>query len=229
MITVYQIPISPFCDKVRRMLRWKQLPFTVHEMSLLEAMTSYRKVNPIGKVPSIDDDGRRVTDSTDIAYYLDERYPARPLLPPAPAARALCHIIEDWADESLYAYEMYLRLTLPHNARRWMPELTQHEPRALRAVAAWQARRTIKHHASVQGVGRKPLPVVLHDLDRHLDALVGWLGERSWLVGDALTLADIAVLSQVVSIQGSDEGERAIRARPPLSRWMERVDAATAG
>jgi glutathione S-transferase len=80
MLTLHQFEISPFCDKIRRVLNVKRIPYQTREVGLLESQMGYRKLNPIGKVPTIvDDDGTVVADSTDIAYYLEERHPAPPL------------------------------------------------------------------------------------------------------------------------------------------------------
>ena len=72
MITLHQFEISPFCDKVRRILHWKRQPFTVREVPLSQTVTAVRKVNPAGKLPCLEHDGRFLGDSTDIAYYLDK-------------------------------------------------------------------------------------------------------------------------------------------------------------
>ena len=34
MITLYQFEISPFCDKVRRVLHWKKVPYEIVEVPL---------------------------------------------------------------------------------------------------------------------------------------------------------------------------------------------------
>lgn len=227
MITLWQFEISPFCDKIRRALHWKGVPYRVREVPLAETL-GVRKVNPAGKLPCLEADGRFVSDSTEIAYWLEERYPEPPLLPADPAQRAQVHVLEDWADESLYFYEMRLRFTLPHNARRFVPELVRHDAAWLQALAPYVLPRVLKATLSRQGLGRKPLDAVLRDVDRHVAALTGLLGEREWLVGDALTLADLAVFAQLACIRGSDEGAERIASAPAVAAWMERVERATA-
>src|SRR5690242_16985292 len=44
--------------------------------------------HPLGKVPYLEDDGVTFFDSTVIAEYLEERYPAPPLMPAGVVARA---------------------------------------------------------------------------------------------------------------------------------------------
>lgn len=228
MLTLYQFEISPFCDKIRRVLHWKGQPFQVREVSLQESLTRLRKMNPAGKLPCLEHHGRFVADSTDIAHYLEATWPEPPLLPADPTQRALCHVLEDWADESLYFYEMRLRFTLPHNAERWVPELAAHDNPAVRALSPYLVPRVLATQLRQQGVGRKPVDAVLRDVQRHLEAVTRILGGREWLLGEALSLADIAVFVQLHCIRGAEEGARLIGGRPALVDWMERVDRATA-
>jgi glutathione S-transferase len=228
MITLYQFEISPFCDKIRRVLHWKRQPYQIREVSIQESLREIKKTSRIGKLPCLEHHGQIVADSTDIAYYLEETYPEPPLLPEDPGQRALCHVLEDWADESLYFYEMRLRFTFPHNARRWVPALTAHDNFVVRAVGPCVIPRVMSSVVKQQGVGRKPEDMVLRDVQRHLDAVVSLLGERDWLVGDALSLADLGVFAQLHCIRGTEEGAKLIEGRGALGAWMERVDRATA-
>lgn len=228
MITLYQFEISPFCDKVRRILNVKRVPYRIEEVPPSKTLSVVRKLNPAGKLPFLVDDGRVVADSTDIAHWLDEKYPEPKLVPDDPRERALCHVLEDWADESLYFYEMRLRFTLPHNARRFIPELVKYEGSLVRTIAPYAMPFVLKSQVSSQGVGKRPLDVVLRDVERHVDALAGLVGDGEWLIGDRLTIADVSVFAQLFCIRASDEGGRIVAARPNVAAWMERVDRATA-
>ena len=57
--------------------------------------------------------------------------------------------------------------------------------------------------------------------------LAQWLEGQDWLVGDALTLADIAVAAQVECIVGAAEGQAAMAKTPAVAAWLARVDRAT--
>jgi glutathione S-transferase len=76
-------------------------------------------------------------------------------------------------------------------------------------------------------VGRKSVQQVLEDVERQVDALAGLLGDREWLVGGALSLADLSVFAQIRCIRGAEEGAQIIQGRPTVGAWMERVEAAT--
>jgi glutathione S-transferase len=228
MIVLHQMEESPFCDKIRRALNWKRIPYGVHEVPLLEAITTFKKVNPIGKVPALEIEGRVVADSTDIAYFLEERWPERPLIPREPAERALCHVFEDWADESLYFYEMRLRFTFERNRDRWTRVLLAHDAALMRMMGPALVARVLRKQCYAQGVGRRPEDMVLRDVRRHVDALDAWLAGKTWLVGHALSLADITVYAMFRCIDCAEEGHAILAERPAVIQWMARVAEATA-
>jgi glutathione S-transferase len=48
----------------------------------------YLAINPLGKIPTLDADGTIVAESEVINEYLEDKFPANPLLPKSPEARA---------------------------------------------------------------------------------------------------------------------------------------------
>ena len=180
-VTLHQFEISPFCDKVRRILRLKGVPFAIREVSALRSALDVRRINRIGKLPVLEADGRFIADSSEIARYLDERYPDPPLWPADPRERAQCHVLEDWADESLYFYEMTMRLQWPSNSPRWAREAMRADGRLGEAIGPILVPRLIGQRTKTQGVGRKPHDLVLRELERHLDALDTFLRDGDWL------------------------------------------------
>ena len=71
------------------------------------------KLSQPGKLPVLDWDGKRVADTTAIAELLNERQPQPPLYPAGPQDAAMARMFEDWADESLYYYELFFRVQYP--------------------------------------------------------------------------------------------------------------------
>jgi glutathione S-transferase len=68
MVTLHQWEISPFCQKVARMLRFKGIEFeTINYNGVLGAKVPM--LSKVGKVPVLDIDGQRIQDSTRIARY----------------------------------------------------------------------------------------------------------------------------------------------------------------
>ncbi|HBC55532.1 MAG TPA: hypothetical protein DCZ03_00070, partial [Gammaproteobacteria bacterium] len=171
MIILHQFEISPFCDKIRRILNYKGQTFKVREVSIMDtAKGTIKKVNRIGKLPALDIDGKIVCDSTNIAYALEERFPNPPVIPTDPRQRALVHVLEDWADESLYFYEMHLRFTLPHNADKTLASLLAQEPSLIKLLVPIAVPASMKRITKTQGVGKKPIEMVCQDITRHISS-----------------------------------------------------------
>src|SRR5437870_8746352 len=58
------------------------------------------RINPKRQVPVLIDDALEIFDSTQIFEYLEDRFPAPPLWPAAPAERARARLLELKSDEA---------------------------------------------------------------------------------------------------------------------------------
>lgn len=226
MITLYQFATSPFTEKVRRALAYKGLAFEVHDVDRDAAREGkYADVSPTGKFPAIVHDGKAVWDSTDILEHLDAAFPERPVLPQDPRERALAHVIEDWADESLYFYEMTVRLAWDHNLDAALDEFAATWPGVPRDALRARILEGVGALTKTQGIGRKPPAQVVADLARHFQALDALLEGRDWLVGDRLSSADLSVIGQVAALLYAREAREALTTTRNIESWMTRVDA----
>lgn len=228
MVKLYQFEISPFCDKVKRVMNLKKVSYEVIEVPMLAFLRGQaKKVSPTNKLPAIEDGAVTLADSTEIVEYLEEKYPEPHVYPIVPAEVAMCHVLEDWADESLYFYEFHLRFGVPENARRWAPELLKYDPEWFQKLGTRLIPRAAKKATRSQGIGRKSPETIAKELARHVDAIDGLLGDRKWLVGKSLSIADISVFVMMNCIAGVPEGEAALARKKDVRRWMQRVNEAT--
>lgn len=223
MITIYQFEVSPFCDKVRRVCRYKNIPFTAQEVSLLGA----GKYSSAKKLPVIDDGDVRIEDSTQIMQYLEEMQPEPALFPTDPAQLALCHILEDWADESLYYYDIALHFSFPENAKRRAGHLLQHEKPWFRTLFGPIVPIMLRKAGEYQGAGRRPREIILKDIDLHINSIAGLLGDQPFLLASGLSAADISVFVQLDAIKVAELGAEIIDRYPTIVAWMARVDELT--
>lgn len=229
MITLYQYELSPFCDKIRRILNVKGVEYKIEEVTMMDTLKGRtKKLSPVAKLPIIDDDMHVVWDSTDIALYLEEKYPQNPLIPSDPKLKAQVQILEDWADESLYFYEMHLRLCVPHNAKRWVPVATHKDPKFIQSIAPFLVPRMLSQQSKAQGMGKKTLKQIEAELHRHCSSIQDWLGKDDFLVNNQLTLADISVYCQMECILGTQEGASVFSHYPVVADWMDRIQKITA-
>lgn len=225
-IVLTQMEISPFCDKVRRVLHVKGLDYEAKNIGVLQ-LSFLKRHASTGKVPILDYGTQRILDSTDICLFLESRHPQKPLIPRDATQEAEVLLLEDWADESLYFFEMTMRFAWPDDRIRWSREIAQPDAAPVRALAPLMVPRLIRKITGFQGLGRKSREHLLHDLERLLGALDTRIGTRGFCVGDSLTLADISVAAQVHCIQGSGEGARVVESFAHLRDWKHRVDAMT--
>ncbi|MGH7898845.1 MAG: glutathione S-transferase family protein [Candidatus Binatia bacterium] len=222
MITLYQFAASPFCDKIRRVLRYKKIPFAVHEWPITE-IGGIAEKNPAGKLPIAEIDGQTVSDSTDIALELEKRHPEPRLLPAAPADRARVLALEDWADESLYFYEMTTRFgdaDFASNVGKLIPP-------EMHASLGPMLKEMLKTTTVTQGTGRKSPDQLARDVDRLFGAIEDMQAATGFVVGTELSLADIAIASQAECIGDSTIGKQVLAARPRVAAYFRRVDELT--
>lgn len=150
---LHQYQVSPFAAKVRRVFYYKRIPFTVKNYGLT-ATSAIRKISPTGKLPALQFNHTVIVDSTDIVAHLEQSETGKSVFPEDPELRAQAHIIEDWADESLYFYDLTMR-SWPQNADSLAADLIREEKplmqRLFRRVVPW----AISRQAKAQGIGRK--------------------------------------------------------------------------
>ena len=113
MLTLYAIPPSLYCAKVRIALRakgleWRELPPPGGYGS-----ADYRRLVPSGNLPALLHEGVLLADSEAIVEYLEERFPDPSLMPNSPAARARMRERGRFHDTRL---EPELRKLFPHIA-----------------------------------------------------------------------------------------------------------------
>lgn len=96
---LYQFPYSHYSAKVKIALLEKGLRFETPELTW-EYLKSpeFLALNPLGKVPFLQDGDFGIGESEVIVEYLEERYPQPALLPATPEARARCRWLSRFHD-----------------------------------------------------------------------------------------------------------------------------------
>ena len=194
MRELHMFPLSPFCRKVRLTLGEKGLQADSIEQAPWDRPPTLLKLNPACEVPVlVEENGRRVIDSTAICEYLEETYPDHALLPKTPIARAEVRRLVGWFDvkfrnevtENLLGERIYKRLR------------KQGEPDSSYVRAGTANLRT------------------------HME-YVSWLAERrNWLGGERISFADFAAAGHLSSLDyiGSVPWD----AFPVAKRWYAKL------
>lgn len=88
MIKLYSDPVSPDSHRTRIVLAEKELPSEIIDVEDGESCKSLQDINPVGKLPTLEDRSTVLFEASVVNEYLDERYPHPPLKPGSPAERA---------------------------------------------------------------------------------------------------------------------------------------------
>jgi glutathione S-transferase len=216
---LHDLTDSPFCAKARICLAVKGVSFRRLTLTV-RGLRRLRALNPLGRVPVLEHDGRVIADSTAIAHYLEERFPEPSLLPADPAARAYCALVEDWADESLSFVVGAFRWLNPQNRavaqRAIIRELGGGPP------VGWIIARRVRRRYRSAGWSASSLAHFDERLRADLRMLAGLLDDRAFLLGRSLTLADVSAFVQLRGLERCAE-EPVLDAEPAVARWMQRV------
>lgn len=97
-------PFSVFPRRVQIALREKGVPYGEELVDLpggAHRSAAFRRLNPFGQVPVIEDGDLVLSESIAILEYLEERHPTPPLLPADPARRALARQLMLWSGDYL--------------------------------------------------------------------------------------------------------------------------------
>src|SRR3546814_55250 len=134
---LYSAPLSLFSRKVEIALYEKGLAFQQVMVPFSQAQGYSPKhpdvlaSNPKGQVPVLVDEDLTLYDSTVILEYLDDAYPAPPLYPSTPEARARCRLFDLFADEvMLVPVRALMHRTGPRPAdpERWAADEAKGQP-----------------------------------------------------------------------------------------------------
>ena len=95
MIKVYGVHGSPFVRKVLVALDYKDIPYEIEPQMPFSGDQEYRKINPLGKVPTLVDGDLTLGDSKVICRYLEKAYPVPALYPTDIGENAMADWYED--------------------------------------------------------------------------------------------------------------------------------------
>jgi glutathione S-transferase len=138
---LYDNPFSPYAFKVRAMIYEKDLAVEKREIWRHDERETLLRVNPRGEVPALRDGDVVICDSKVICAYLEDRFPAPPLVPANPAGKARCRFLELKSDTDIGAAVFVLGILVVTR-----PELAQEAPDAVTRVKDIVSR----HHAYLE-------------------------------------------------------------------------------
>ncbi|MBE9193077.1 glutathione S-transferase family protein [Gloeocapsopsis crepidinum LEGE 06123] len=194
MLELYQFELSQYSEKVRLILDFKGLAYRKIEVTPGVGQLELFRLTGQRQVPVLKDGSQYVADSTEIAKYLERKYPDRPIIPSDPKQRAVCLLIEEWADESIGMKSrkaLFGALSQSENYRKSL--LPMATPDLVKTLIGVVPNDVLKVLGFGVGYGPDVIKSAEEDLKQDLEVLCLLLAENSYLVGDQPTLADLAV------------------------------------
>jgi glutathione S-transferase len=206
---VYGASLSPFVRKVLAYGAEKGLQLDHKPLGLGSDDPDFLAASPFRKIPGFSDGDFAISDSSAIIHYLEAKYPEPALIPAEPKARARVIWFDEFADTILCAC----------GAKMFFNRIVA--PRFLGREGDLE---------TADKAEKEELPPILDYLERTIP-------DNGWLVGDGITLADIAVATAFANFRhlgitlDSDRypkvaafAERML-ARPSFAGWVEREAA----
>jgi glutathione S-transferase len=188
--------LSPFVRKVRVVLAEKGLAYDHDPMVPFGVSEEYKRLHPLGKIPTLLDGDRVIPDSSAICLYLEGFQPEPALYPSDPYERARAVWLEEFADAGLASA-----------AAAFFQE---------RVLAAGFFKRPADE-ARVEQAASELLPPLFDYLERQL-------GDHEYSIGNRFSIADIGLGTQFVNYQ-LGRGELDAGRWPNLAAYVERVHA----
>ena len=93
--------VSPYARKVFVALDMKGIAYEMDPIVPFYGTEEFTRISPLRRIPVLIDGDLVLNDSTVICEYIDERWPAPPLMPKSPADRAKARWMEEFADSRL--------------------------------------------------------------------------------------------------------------------------------
>jgi len=230
MLELHQFRHSAFCLKVRMVLQAKGLSYRTVEVTPGVGQVAVFRLSGQRQVPVLVDGDTVLADSTAIALHLEERGADPALLPTDSREAAQVRLLEDWADTTLAAA---VRLALAQAAaldpRLRVALLPDDLPDPIRTAmgaipGGWVSNVT----ELVNQNDRADLLATLEQLSASVQA-------KPWLVGEAMSLADLAVAAQLSLLRFPASSGAALAGKgvpglsdhpklQPLFQWRDQLE-----
>lgn len=202
MRTLYQFPLSHYCEKARWLLDHKELDYVAKNLIPGLHRPYVRFKTSKNTLPMLHDEKNWIADSTEIALYLDGMYPEQPFLRREPELRKQALELDQLAAQ------------IGFHVRRWMYLYLIDEPETMEIMLGesgflrWTERfsKPIIKKGVIRLYGISPeksqaakqkLDVLIDQVEQKLIANGG-----RYLVSDRLGLADIAVCALAAPLLG---------------------------
>ncbi|WP_320666562.1 glutathione S-transferase family protein [Prochlorococcus sp. MIT 1307] len=192
MLELNQFRHSAFCLKVRMVLGAKKLSYRVVDIAPGKDQLGVFRKSGQRKVPVLIDGDKVIHDSSAIIRHLEAEHPKPKLIPDNPQQETQVHLIEDWADTTLAKGVSKTLL----NAAALNPELRislipEELPRPIKELVKGLPAEFVRVSTKLLNDNET------QELLKSIEKISKLIESSHWLVGDQMSLADIAVAAQL--------------------------------
>jgi glutathione S-transferase len=208
-LKLYTFKLCPFAHRVRLTLAEKGLSAEMIEINLKNKPADFTSISPYGRVPVLLHGNTRIWESAIIMEYLDEVFPALPLMPKTPSDRATARLWIDFANSRLLAATHRLIFERDEAQRRVLAAQMEGDVRSLEREA-------------MQGRDRRG-PYILGDQFTLADiALYPWFEQLA-------TFEKFSTFRMPSDCRGVRDWSAAVAARPAVKACSQTADWYEAG
>ena len=225
MLELYHNNMSVCAQKVRLVLAEKGLEATEYHLNLRagdQQKPDYVKLNPKAYVPTLVHDGTVVTESPVICEYLDETFPEPPLRASDPGARAAMRTWTRRPDAGIH----HACVTVSNGIafrHQWLARPPDELEQTILNTPD-RSRRAQRRELIGLGTEAPSFKQAVWAYDALLADMEQALQDRTWLIGEDYTLADVS-LTPYVNRLATLKLERMWDARPHIADWYARITA----
>jgi glutathione S-transferase len=228
-LELYHHGSSACAAKVRFALAEKRLSWTSRYVDILKGeqfTPEFLAINPKAVVPALVHDGAVIVESTVICEYVEEVFPQHPIYPSTPLERAHVRVWTKAVDEELHPACSAITYVVSHRHTILRTGAGSFEDFLARGANEGTAARTLKWQWIQQGLDAPGAADKIRLYDAYLHKMERALAGSDWLVGERLTMADVAMAPYVNRLAALAMEQLWERGRlPRVEGWFERVRA----
>jgi glutathione S-transferase len=204
MRTLFQFPLSHYCEKARWLLDYKELDYVAKNLIPGPHRLLTRWHASSDTLPLLKDKKTWIGDSTEIAFYLDGVYAEKPLIPNDPVQRSAIVALDKQADQLGYHVRRWMYLYLidvPHTMDIMVGERGfLHTFKSLMTPIIKKGVKDLYQiNPEKSGMSKEKIDVLIDEIEAALLAN-GSDGQQGYLVGKQFSFADISVCAMAAPL-----------------------------
>lgn len=225
MLYLYHNDMSVCAQKVRMVLSHKNLEWQGENLNLRagdQFAPEFLKVSPKAIVPILVHDGKVVKESNVIIQYLEETFPAFPLMPENALQRAHIRAWLTRLDAGLHEQIAVISFCLAFRYQLLKRYNTDESLEGFLSQIPDPHREVVMRDIVSNGMESGRLSLAVSAYEQLLTDLTRALSESTWLVGDQISLADLAFLPYIERLQQLQLSSW-WQGAPQLENWLLRI------